>query len=70
MIPLCFNRRITTQSVNSLSGLLRAADAREASYTYINHVKYKTAKYSGMWMFGQPHGRYVNVCVCLSKGLS
>jgi len=49
--------RITTESVNSISGLLRAADAREASYTYINHMKYKGAKYSGMWMYGQPHGR-------------
>ena len=52
-------RRITTQSVNSLSGLLRAADAREASYTYINNLKYKSAKYSGMWMYGLPHGRCV-----------
>ncbi|XP_065051875.1 alsin-like [Rhopilema esculentum] len=49
--------RITTQSVNSISGLLRAADAREASYTYINHVKYKSARYSGMWLHGMPHGR-------------
>jgi len=44
-------------AVNSLSGLLTAAVAREATYTYVNHLQYRTATYSGMWLSGQPHGR-------------
>eukprot|EP00111_Clytia_hemisphaerica_P024307 TCONS_00071687-protein len=43
-------------SVNS-SGLLLAAVAREATYTYQNHMTYRQATYVGMWMSGQPHGR-------------
>lgn len=44
-------------SVNASSGLLKAAVAREASYTYVNHPIFKTASYKGMWMAGVPHGR-------------
>ena len=45
-------------SVNS-SGLLHAAVAREAKYTYQNYLTYKTGTYTGMWMSGEPHGRWV-----------
>eukprot|EP00794_Sanderia_malayensis_P017360 gene17360-19095_t len=51
------SHKITVDSVNSMSGELSAANAREASYSYINHQKYKEARYTGMWMLGLPHGR-------------
>ena len=50
--------------MNSISGILRAADAREASYTYINHPRFKGARYRGMWMRGLPHGRCLPYCIC------
>jgi len=45
-------------SVNS-SGLLKAAVAREAKYTYQTNLTFKGAVYIGMWMAGEPHGRLV-----------
>ena len=43
--------------VNSSSGLLIAAVAREATYTFVNHARFKSARYKGMWLLGVPHGR-------------
>ena len=44
-------------AVNASSGLLKAAVAREAQYTYVNHLQFKGATYKGMWFDGLPHGR-------------
>ena len=55
VILLC---RVDVGSVNS-SGLLKAAVAREAKYTYQTNLTFKGATYVGMWTAGEPHGRLV-----------
>lgn len=56
-LSACSSHSLDVGSVNASSGLLKAAVAREASYTYVNHPIFKTASYKGMWMAGVPHGR-------------
>ncbi|XP_065655109.1 alsin isoform X2 [Hydra vulgaris] len=56
-LSACSSHSLDVDAVNSQSGLLTAAAAREATYVYVNHLKYKHAHYKGMWLKGYPHGR-------------
>lgn len=49
--------RLGKDAVNSLTGNLSAAMAREAAYTFTQDSRYKNATYTGMWLTGKPHGR-------------
>ncbi|XP_048580362.1 alsin [Nematostella vectensis] len=44
------------ESVNTTTGNLSAAIAREACYTFQHDTRYKGAAYHGMWLTGKPHG--------------
>jgi len=49
--------RLGKNAVNSATGTLTAATAREAAYTFTQDSRYKGATYTGMWLTGKPHGR-------------
>ena len=54
---LTFVSSLDIDTVNTSSGLLKAAVAREARYTYVGHPQFKSGTYKGMWFDGVPHGR-------------
>ena len=56
------NKNLTNQKAvarQTSSERINPPVIRQASHTYTKHTLYKDARYSGYWLNGKPHGRYV-----------